>query len=236
MTRRILVVDDDREMVRTLCDVLELHGWQPLAAHSGEEAVGLAAQSGVDIVLMDVRMPGLNGVEALRAIKANSPRTRVVLMTAYAARDLLAEAERDGALRIMPKPVALPELLALLDEARRQEETVLVVDDDPDFLHTLSDLLRARGIATAEAKSLDEALQRLERQAPSAVVLDLRLDQLAPLDVVLAVKRVSPEVLLILYSGSREALNETVAAIPSGLVHAALLKPFPIERLVELLG
>ncbi len=235
MTRRILVVDDDHEMVKTLCDVLELHGWEPVAAHSGEEAVSLAAQPGLAIVLMDVRMPGLNGVDALRAIKANRPGTRVVLMTAYAARDLLAEAERDGALRIMPKPVALPELLALLDEARRQEETVLVVDDDPDFLHSLTDLLRARGIAAAEAKNLDEALHRLERQAPSAVVLDLRLDQLSPMDAVLAIKRVSPAVLLILYSGNRDTLDETVATVPPGLVHGALLKPFPIERLVELL-
>ncbi len=235
MTRRILVVDDDPEMVRTLSDVLELHGWETVAAYSGDEAVALAAQPDIAVVVMDVRMPGLNGVEALRAIKANRPGTRVVLMTAYAARDLLAEAERDGALKIMPKPVALPELLALLDDARRQEETVLVVDDDADFLHSLTDLLRARGIAAAEAKSLDEALHRLERQAPSAVVLDLKLEQLTPMDAVLAIKRVSPAVLLILYSGNREALDETVATAPAGLVHGALLKPFPIERLVELL-
>ena len=85
-------MDDDRGMVETLCDILELRGWETLRAYDGAAATELAATEGVDVVLMDVRMPLMDGVQALQRMKAKRPSTRVVLMTAYAAMDLLDRA------------------------------------------------------------------------------------------------------------------------------------------------
>jgi two-component system response regulator AtoC len=117
MSRRVLVVDDDPAMVTTLCDLLAISGWETLRGRDGQEATERAAAEGVDLVLMDVVMPRMNGVEALRAIKSQRPSTRVILMTAYAAEDLLLEAERAGVDKILRKPVELPNLLAALDAA-----------------------------------------------------------------------------------------------------------------------
>jgi DNA-binding NtrC family response regulator len=117
MTKRILVVDDDRQMVTTLCDILGLHGWETSRGHDGSAATEMVVAQELDLVLMDVVMPTMNGVEALRAIKKRRPETRVILMTAYAAGALLAEAEREGVFRILAKPVQLPNLLSVLDEA-----------------------------------------------------------------------------------------------------------------------
>lgn len=115
--RRVLVVDDDPAMVATLCDILALSGWETMRGRDGKDATEQAAAENVHLVLMDVLMPRMNGVEALRAIKSHSPTTRVILMTAYAAEELLEQAERDGADRILRKPVQLPNLLAALDGA-----------------------------------------------------------------------------------------------------------------------
>jgi CheY-like chemotaxis protein len=116
---RIAVVDDDDAMVETLCDVLALHGWDPVRASDGAQAVQLVTAEQIDVVLMDIRMPKMNGVEALREIKRVRPATRVVLFTASAAQELLAGAERYGASHVLKKPVDAVELLSVLEGLRK---------------------------------------------------------------------------------------------------------------------
>ena len=175
MQRRILIVDDDRQMVRTLCDILRLRGWEAQGAHSGEEAVAAVKREQYTTVLMDVRMGGMSGVDALKMMKAERPALRVVLMTAYTANDLLAEATRQGALKILSKPVAVPGLIEMLEESVEQTHRVLVVDDDPAYLKTLTAILRDGGYVVFEARDLDDALGKIKGREPAAVVLDLRL-------------------------------------------------------------
>jgi len=115
MSRRVLVVDDDHEMVRTLCDVLRLRGWEALGAHSGEEALELLSRNEVAVVLMDIKMPGLDGVATCKVVKQRSPGLRVLLMTAHGGTEAMDEAEREGAWRVVRKPLDLATLFALLD-------------------------------------------------------------------------------------------------------------------------
>jgi CheY-like chemotaxis protein len=113
---RILVVDDDHAMVRTLCDILRLRGWDATGVHSGEEAVQVACAEQYPVILMDIRMPGMDGVTAFKAMKQCAPPARkVVLMTAHTAPELLDEARREGAHDVMSKPIDLPSLMALLE-------------------------------------------------------------------------------------------------------------------------
>jgi len=233
--RRILIVDDDRLMVRTLRDILSLRGWETDGVHSGEEAVAAVRVNEYAVVLMDVRMSGMTGVEALREMRALRPDLRVILMTAYAATELLAQAERDGALHVFPKPVELERLMDTLDAVIADARCVLIVDDDADFLRTLADLVAARGYGTLRAGTLDEALALLQAQLPGAVMLDLRLDGLEPRENVLAIKSVSPAVALILYSGYPLALAQTTGSLPPKFIRGVLQKPFPPDRVFELL-
>lgn len=233
--RRILIVDDDRLMVRTLRDILSLRGWETDGVHSGEEAVAAVRVNEYAVVLMDVRMSGMTGVEALREMRALRPDLRVILMTAYAATELLAQAERDGALHVFPKPVELERLMDTLDAVIADARCVLIVDDDADFLRTLADLVAARGYGTLRAGTLDEALTLLQAQLPGAVMLDLRLDGLEPRENVLAIKSVSPAVALILYSGHPLALEQTTGSLPPKFIRGVLQKPFPPDRVFELL-
>ena len=88
-------------MVKTLADVLQLQGWNVSTAHSGIEAVHAASTRLFDVVLMDIKMPGMDGVDAFKAMKARNPGLKVVLMTAYAAQERIAEAEREGVTRVL---------------------------------------------------------------------------------------------------------------------------------------
>ncbi|MGQ0642376.1 MAG: response regulator [Gemmatimonadaceae bacterium] len=113
----ILVVDDDRDIVATLCDILELRGWATLRAYDGLEAVAIASKHAVDWIVMDVRMPRLTGVEAVHAIKERVPNARVVLMTAYASQDLAARAEREGVTKVLFKPFDPSVLFSVIERA-----------------------------------------------------------------------------------------------------------------------
>jgi two-component system response regulator HydG len=236
MTRRLLVVDDDKQMVRTLVDVVRLHGWEADGAHSGEAAVDAVRERDYAVVLMDVRMTGINGLEAFKAMKAVRPGVRVILMTAYTATEILAEAEREGALRILSKPVALAGLIEILKAATVVSRGVLVVDDDAAFLKTLRSVLEQNGYATFTAATLDEALGKLETTSPGAVVLDLRLNGITAPETVLAIKHVSPSVALILCSGHGAALEDATSSMSLRLIHASLHKPFSPNALLEILN
>ena len=116
MTRRVLVVDDDRQMVKTIRAILDHRGYHSTPAYSGEEAVeAVRTAPPFGAVLMDVRMPGMNGVEACLKMHAAQPAMPVILMTAYAAQEVLAQARQAGVVAIMPKPLAWPKLMVHLD-------------------------------------------------------------------------------------------------------------------------
>ncbi|MEO5823290.1 MAG: response regulator [Vicinamibacteraceae bacterium] len=233
--KRILVADDDPGMARTVCDILRRRGWSPTEVHSGEAAVEAASTERYSAVLMDVRMPGINGVEAFRVIREAHPQTPVILMTAYAAPDLLAAAEREGVLQILPKPLPWATLSILLDKIGALEGSVLVVDDDPAFLDTLQTVLEAAGRRVRRATTIDEAVQLLSERPPRVVVLDLAIDGLDPRDSVLAIRRANPAVVLILCSGHTRLMDDTLSSLPPGWVFAGLIKPFPPRRLLDLL-
>jgi two-component system, NtrC family, response regulator HydG len=111
MKRRILVVDDDQDHAESVADLLTLHGHEVDMAYSGEEAVRRSAQWAYDLALLDVKLPGMNGVEALLAIRKERKDAHVIMMTGFSVDELLTQALENGARGVLHKPLALPELL-----------------------------------------------------------------------------------------------------------------------------
>lgn len=234
--RRILIVDDEILMVRTLTDILRFRGWEVHGVHAGEEAIEyLRTGAQVDVILMDVRMGGMTGVDALRVIRAERPNLPVMLMTAYSTAELLADAERQGAVRILSKPLAIPGLMQMLDTIADPPRRVLIVDDNAAFLATLSEILRSRGFSVLRAENLRDALVLLAAESPGVVLLDMRLDSVDSRTSVLAIRRTDPSVELILYSGSDAAIEECEIAGISKAARATLRKPFPPGELLAIL-
>jgi DNA-binding NtrC family response regulator len=235
MTRRALVVDDDRAMVKTLTDILQLNGWQVRPAYSGEMAVSAAVNEPFDVVLMDVKMPGIDGVDAFRAMKRARPGIRVILMTAYAAPDRVSEAERAGVVRVLSKPVNVPELFQLLANHLDGDRPVLIVDDDTAFLRTLADVLKVRGYAVATAKDLSHATRLMAEQRPLAVLLHLRVADEHVRETVAQVHAANPDAAIVLYSGRPDSVSGAVHDLPREWVYAYLQKPFAVHQVTDVL-
>jgi len=115
----LLVVDDDDGMRDTLLDILEERGYRVGVAGDGVEALDAMRRETYDLVLMDIVMPRMNGVEALKELRMIDDHIAVIMMTAYAMQDLIEEAWREGVYDVVYKPLDVAEILRLVDEATR---------------------------------------------------------------------------------------------------------------------
>ena len=117
---RILLVDDNRLMLEGLQNLLEAHDIEVVGmASDGLEAVGLARERNPDVILMDIRMPRCNGLEATRLIKAEMPEAVIIMLTTSTEDDDLFEAIKSGACGYLLKSMDTDELVAALDQARQ---------------------------------------------------------------------------------------------------------------------
>ncbi|NDJ57024.1 acetoacetate metabolism transcriptional regulator AtoC [Enterobacteriaceae bacterium 4M9] len=114
---RILIVDDEENVRRMLSTAFALSGQETFCARDGREAVRMFTDHPPDVVLMDIRMPDVNGIEALQQMHALHPRIPVILMTAYAEVETAVEALRCGAFDYVIKPFDLDELQIVIQRA-----------------------------------------------------------------------------------------------------------------------
>jgi len=231
---KVLVVDDDRRMVQTICDILRVKGYEALPAYCGEEAVSMGKREVFDCVLMDLKMPGIDGVTALKMIKDGSPDTPVVLMSAYATREQMVEARLNGAATVLTKPIDFQQILSFLSVLRK-EESVLIVDDDPEFSTTLKDILQSNGYQVRTEEDPAKVLSHMEEQYQLVVILDLKLGTADGLDIIRKVHARYPEKPVVLLTGER---NEMAASIEQGMqvgAYTCLDKPLAVDKLIRII-
>lgn len=122
---RILVVDDEQSMRESLHDWLKEDGYQVGLAPNGQEAIRLAGQEVYDVVLLDLKMPGMDGLETLRGLKEVAPDSEVIMMTAYASIDTAVQAMREGAFDYLVKPFDPDEIEMQIQKILAHQEVVL---------------------------------------------------------------------------------------------------------------
>lgn len=116
MTRRIMIVDDDSVLRMTLQEILIDEGQDVITAEDGYQAVELASEGQFALIFMDVQMPGMNGVDALKKIKEILPECVVVMMTGFSVDALVRRAMSEGALTILIKPIVIERMIEILDQ------------------------------------------------------------------------------------------------------------------------
>ena len=121
MAYSVLIVDDEPEFLRVLVKRLQHRGIRASGVSSGEKALSILAVEPNDVVVLDIRMPGLGGLETLRRIKANNPGTEVILLTGHAKIEVAKEGLQAGAFDFLTKPVVLGELVHRIEDAAKHK-------------------------------------------------------------------------------------------------------------------
>nr|WP_281432368.1 sigma-54 dependent transcriptional regulator [Desulfatitalea alkaliphila] len=134
-----MIIDDDDQLRKSFARLLTKEGHEVLTAASGEAGVGLFAAQEVDLVILDVRLPGMSGLETFKAIHASDHRVPVIIMTAYGTTETAIEATKMGAFDFVLKPFEVPEMLNTISqalEAARFMRSTVSVDGEPGAANT----------------------------------------------------------------------------------------------------
>ncbi len=140
---RILIVDDEKDICDLLFRLLKKNGYVPIVAHDGETALEMIRLGMPDLVVSDVRMPGMDGMELLRRSKQFAPALPVLMITGYAGIDGAVQAMREGALDYLPKPFDVQELIGKIKRGL-QAGTPARTDLFPSESPTVSAISRLR--------------------------------------------------------------------------------------------
>jgi DNA-binding response OmpR family regulator len=112
--RKILVVDDDADIVRIACAMLAGRGWEVRTAASGEEALAEVRRDPPDLILLDIMMPRMNGLEVLRQVRRIAPAASIVMITAFGDVETYLDAMDLGACEYVNKPFEHEELISTI--------------------------------------------------------------------------------------------------------------------------
>jgi DNA-binding response OmpR family regulator len=229
----VLIVDDDRDHAESLADVLDMRGHATEVCYTGEDAVARFREEDFDFVLLDIKLPGIDGLETFLQMKKIRPDVRVMMMTGYSLEQIVAQAIESGALGVLNKPFAATQLLQVLGELKPRS-TVLVVDDDPDFIDSIEGILDIAGYEVLLADNGADALQLVLKGGIDCLILDLHLPVMSGTQVyahLIEAGRAVPTVLVT--GGATDAQGE---AQLSAATCDILYKPFDPHALLAAVG
>lgn len=234
---RILIVDDNVNLCRTMSLILSRKGHSVTTAKDGAAAIEQLEQSPVDIVFMDIKMPVMDGVETYKRIKQIRPETIAIMMTAYAVEDLIQDALMEGAFAVIYKPLDMEKVISLIEEPRSAKDGVfiMVVDDEPGTCTTLRNILTRRDYKVAIADSGEGAIELAKEQTFDILLIDMKLPAINGLETYLSIKEINPEAIAIMITGYRQEMNDLVEEAINNSAYACLYKPLDMETLLGLI-
>ncbi len=232
---RILIVDDEEDFCNVMKDILEMRDYEVITANDGSQALDLVRKDGFDLVIMDIRMPVMDGVETLRKMKEITPGTPVLMVTAHAVEDMIREALREGAFAALHKPLDIDRLLALIEEILPGGAMILIVDDDENLCVTMKDNLEEKGYRVSVANDGDAAVLKTQENKFDIVLIDMKLPPLNGLETYLAIRDLRPDVVAIIITGYRQEMGDLADQALHKSAYVCLEKPINMDSLISII-
>jgi len=248
---RLLLVDDEFDFLNSVTASLNRRGFQVTAVSNGMEALRLMEEQDFDAAVLDVKMPGIDGVELLGKIREIDAEMPVLMLTGHGNIPDAFESTKSGAMDYLSKPYDIDSLaekvknaveakgknIPLKSEIDAVSQTeaikVLLVDDEEELLSSLSPVLRRRGFAIEIAQSGNEALRIVEERNFDVIVLDIRMPGMDGIETLRRLKEIKPNFEAIILTGHPSVKN-AFESVKQGAAEY-LTKPPNIDELTELI-
>lgn len=228
---KVLIVDDDPNLTELLVDTLEVIGYESYSAGSARDALVLIEQEPFSLVITDINMPEMSGIELLQEIKKLHANLPVMLITGVGTEQLRQEAFQSGADGFLSKPFRIHMIEAEIGKLLKgiQRHRVLVVDDTEDFLTSAKERLEASNNVVYTAMSVGEAIDTINNQSLDLVITDLKLPDGEGIQVYRFIKSTYPDLPVILVTAylSSDALER----IKESGITRFMAKPLDYNRL-----
>lgn len=232
---RVLIADDDFLFADSLSDILKENNYETVVVKSGEEALKKVEEAPFDVVLLDIKMPVMNGVEAFKGIKKINPRIPVIMITAFSADDLIKDALKEGAYGVLSKPLDINKIIAMIETAKKGGCLVMIVDNDPNTRETLKDILENKGFVVSLAKDGLEAIEIVKQRPEDVVFIDVKLPVLNGLETYLELKKINPKITAVLITAYREEMRDLIEVALKQDAYACLYKPVDPQKILQLI-
>jgi len=251
-------MEDESSVAQGLQMVLTEEGYGVDLAMTGQSALDTWSQKGFDLLVADLRLPDMDGMDVIKRVKAKKPETPVIVITGYASVPSAVEAMKSGVVDYLPKPFTEEEFMARVDKAlkaRREAPTteaaetgedagmgeeeapededtgqpqVLLMEDESSVAEGLKIILSEEGYGVDLAMTGQSALDTLSQKDFDLLVADIRLPDMSGMDVIKQVREKQPDTKVIAITGY-SSLNSAVDAMRAG-VSDYLAKPFTEEE------
>lgn len=250
---KLLIIDDDRMNCDLLQAVFTRHGYEVHTATNGIEGLTLFREHGPRVTILDLRMPGMDGLMILKEIRAMDPHASVIILgggatetqenqarslrvTDFLRKGLSLDVLVECVNRVVLQPtksVADGSLASLPGSASDTGETILVVDDEQLVRELLVQFLRLRGYRALGVKDATAALAMIDQAPPDLVLLDLFLPGMTGVEMMrrLREKEFGGGVIIITGSHDEEVLEDAWALHPQEV----LTKPVDLERMLSVI-
>jgi len=220
---RLLVVDDDPNLGESLRDVLTDKGYDVMVMTEGAGALELLAREHFDMVLVDIRMPGLDGAATAKLIHALRPGLPVAMITGYDLDDLARRALQEGAVAILSKPLDIDRTVSLIEHTIKRP-TVLVIDPERVEANEFREALQSADCLTTVTPDLPSARQALNRASYDCIILDAALMRDQGPEALVDITRLQPGAYLVFVRPPTQLETEPTAdqrTLEAQIRHAA---------------
>lgn len=231
----ILIIDDDKNFADSTNDLLQEKGFESAYVLSGQDGIKKLEEKPYDFVLLDMKMPVLNGLDTFREIKKSSPETVVIMCTAFSMDEMIEQSLKEGVYTVLRKPLDLERVVGMIKKGDIGGSLVMVADDDPNMRETLRDNLLEYGYQVTTASNGEEAIRLAQEKAHDILFIDVKIPPINGLEVFLEIKQNDPNAKVVMVTGYKQEVDEIVeTAIKEG-AYACIEKPFGVNQIVTVI-
>lgn len=235
MQNSILIIDDNQDLADGYGIILEDKGFHVDIAYNGLDGIDSYQARQQDAILLDIKLPDINGIEVLRRLHQFNPTVKVLIMTGFAIEQILDQVCDHTNVEVLRRPFMIEQVFETFTE-NDQESLILIAEDDPFFAGTLSTYFSEYGMKPLLANNYKRALQDKFDEPVEVLLLDLHMPLMWALEVYLNLRQQNKIVKTIIVTGNVGNEEHKGDPLNSPAVTGCLFKPFTPEQLVQALN
>lgn len=237
--KKVLLIDDEEVIRNRMKKVIEKEGYETFIASGGREGMEIFAREDPDLVITDLMMPDMDGMEVMHLVKKASPGTEVILITGYGEYEMAVQALREGALDYLKKPIDIDQLIISLGRCKERSANrvklssqinILIADDEKLARGKLERIFTKEGYNVFTAENGKEALDIFNHTKIDIVLTDLKMPVMGGIELLHEIKKLTDDVEVILLTGYGNE-NIAIQAMREGALNF-LTKPIDIEQMI----
>ncbi|WP_319201066.1 response regulator [uncultured Ilyobacter sp.] len=239
MSRTILIVDDDPTICSELQKELKRNFFPTFIAGNSKDALKILDKNKIDIILLDIFMPDVDGLDMLKKVKSKWPSVEVIIITGYSSQDKAIKALRRGAIDYLEKPINYEELNTSIGRAMEKitenadltyRHTILLVDDDKNATKRLSRILTKEGYEVFTANNGKEGLEIINNNKIDILIADIEMPVMGGIELLERVKKFQKDIEVIMMTGFGDE-SLAIEALRKGAINY-LRKPIDLDEVL----